>query len=312
MKNDHNTFYNLIELLKQYWIQQECIIFQPLDTPIGAGTFHNITFLGTIGPEPINAAYVQSCRRPSDGRYAKNPNRLQHYYQFQVIMKPPPENIQEIYLKSLNLLNIDEKLHDIRFVEDNWENPTLGAWGIGWEVWLNGMEITQFTYFQQVGGLECNPVTIEITYGLERIAMHMQKKFNVYDIIWQKNNNKVITYGDIFEHNEIEQSEYNFQKADINFLFNCFKQYELEAKQLMNLKKPLLLVAYEKILQANHIFNLLDSRKSISSNERQNYILRIRKLTANVAKEYLNSRKKLDFPLCQKKREKNDKKNIVN
>ncbi|QCI19715.1 MAG: glycine--tRNA ligase subunit alpha [Buchnera aphidicola (Brevicoryne brassicae)] len=312
MKNYHNTFYNLIKILTEYWIQQECIIFQPLDIPIGAGTFHNITFLGTIGPEPINAAYVQSCRRPSDGRYAKNPNRLQHYYQFQVIIKPPPKNIQEIYLQSLNLLNIDETLHDIRFVEDNWENPTLGAWGIGWEVWLNGMEITQFTYFQQVGGLECNPVTVEITYGLERISMHMQNKSNVYDLIWQRNKRKKITYGDLFKDNEIEQSQYNFQESSIDFLFNSFEQYELEAKKLMNLKKPLLLVAYEKTLQANHIFNLLDSRKSISSNERQNYILRIRKLTATIAKEYLNSRKKLGFPLCQNKREKNEKKNIIN
>ncbi|QCI22019.1 glycine--tRNA ligase subunit alpha [Buchnera aphidicola (Lipaphis pseudobrassicae)] len=291
MKNHKNTFYNLIQILKKYWIQQGCIIFQPLDIPIGAGTFHNATFLGAIGPEPISAAYIQSCRRPSDGRYAENPNRLQHYYQFQVIIKPPPENIQDIYLKSLNLLNIDEKLHDIRFVEDNWENPTLGAWGIGWEVWLNGMEITQFTYFQQVGGLECNPVTVEITYGLERISMHIQNKSNVYDLIWQQNENIKITYGDIFKENEIEQSQYNFQYSDINFLFDCFKEYELEAKRLMNLKKPLLLVSYEKILQANHIFNLLDSRKFISSSERQSYILRIRKLTSKIAKEYLKSRK---------------------
>ncbi len=311
MKNNYNTFYNLIEILKKYWIKQECTIFQPLDLPIGAGTFHNSTFLGTIGPEPINAAYVQACRRPSDGRYGENPNRLQHYYQFQVIIKPPPKNIQNIYLNSLNALNIDEKIHDIRFVEDNWENPTLGAWGIGWEVWLNGMEITQFTYFQQVGGLECNPVTIEITYGLERIAMHMQQKLNVYDLIWHENNNQKITYGDIFQQNEVEQSKYNFQYSDINFLFTSFEQYELEAKKLINLKKPLLLVAYEQILQANHIFNLLDSRKAISSNERQNYILRIRKLTTQVAKEYFNFRKTLNFPLCHTKREKNDKKNII-
>ncbi|ANZ22790.1 glycyl-tRNA synthetase subunit alpha [Buchnera aphidicola (Diuraphis noxia)] len=312
MKNHHNTFHNLIQNLTKYWIQQKCIIFQPLDIPIGAGTFHNITFLGTIGPEPINAAYIQSCRRPSDGRYAKNPNRLQHYYQFQVIIKPPPKNIQNIYLKSLNLLNIHEKLNDIRFVEDNWENPTLGAWGIGWEVWLNGMEITQFTYFQQVGGLECNPVTVEITYGLERIAMHIQNTSNVYDLIWQENKYKKITYGDIFKDNEIEQSAYNFQYSDINFLFSSFEKYELEAKKLMNLKKPLLLVSYEKTLQANHIFNLLDARKAISSNERQNYILRIRKLTAQIAIEYLNLRKKLGFPLCKKNREKNEEKNTIN
>ncbi|WAI11900.1 MAG: glycine--tRNA ligase subunit alpha [Buchnera aphidicola (Macrosiphum albifrons)] len=312
MKNNHNNFYSLITILQKYWLQQGCTIFQPLDLPIGAGTFHNITFLGTIGPEPINAAYVQACRRPSDGRYGENPNRLQHYYQFQVIIKPSLDNIQNLYLRSLNLLNIDEKIHDIRFVEDNWENPTLGAWGIGWEVWLNGMEITQFTYFQQVGGLECNPVSVEITYGLERIAMHMQNKSNVYDLVWNTHDNQKITYGDIFQQNEIEQSQYNFQYSDINFLFNAFEEYESEAKKLMKLKKPLLLVSYEKTLQANHIFNLLDARKAISSNERQNYILRIRKLTTEVAIKYLNMRKTLGFPLCQKKREKNDKKNIVN
>ncbi|QCI20874.1 glycine--tRNA ligase subunit alpha [Buchnera aphidicola (Hyperomyzus lactucae)] len=312
MKNYHNTFYSLITSLQKFWLEKECTIFQPLDLPIGAGTFHNTTFLGTIGPEPIHAAYIQSCRRPSDGRYGENPNRLQHYYQFQVIMKPPPRDIQKIYLHSLNLLNIDEKTNDIRFVEDNWENPTLGAWGIGWEVWLNGMEITQFTYFQQVGGLECNPVTIEITYGLERIAMYMQDKSTVYDLIWNKNKNHTITYGDIFQQNEIEQSKYNFQYSDTTFLFNSFEQYESEAKRLINLKKPLLLVSYEKILQANHIFNLLDARKAISSNERQNYILRIRKLTTQIAQEYLNLRKKLGFPLCHEKRKKNDKKSAVN
>ncbi|ACL29956.1 glycine--tRNA ligase subunit alpha [Buchnera aphidicola str. APS (Acyrthosiphon pisum)] len=312
MKNYHNNFHKLITILQEYWLQQGCTIFQPLDLPIGAGTFHNITFLGTIGPEPINAAYIQSCRRPSDGRYGENPNRLQHYYQFQVIIKPPPNNIQNIYLNSLYLLNIDEKIHDIRFVEDNWENPTLGAWGIGWEVWLNGMEITQFTYFQQVGGLECKPVSVEITYGLERIAMHMQNKSNVYDLIWNEYNHKKITYGDIFQQNEREQSQYNFQYSDVNFLFDCFKKYELEAKKLINLKEPLLLVSYEKILQANHIFNLLDARKSLSSNERQSYILRIRKLTSQVAIKYLNLRKNLGFPLCHKKREIHDKENIIN
>jgi len=307
-----NNFYNLMKTLQEYWSKQGCTIFQPLDLPIGAGTFHNITFLGTIGPEPIDAAYTQACRRPADGRYGENPNRLQHYYQFQVIIKPPPNNIQSIYLNSLNLLNIDEKIHDIRFVEDNWENPTLGAWGIGWEVWLNGMEITQFTYFQQVGGLECNPVSVEITYGLERIAMHMQNKTNVYDLIWNIHHNKKITYGDIFQKNEIEQSKYNFQHSDINFLFQSFEQYELEAKKLINLTQPLLLVSYEKILQANHIFNLLDARKAISSNERQNYILRIRKITTQIAKKYLHSRESLGFPLCHKKREENDQKNIIN
>jgi len=312
MPNYHHNFYNLIVILQEYWLKQGCTIFQPLDLPIGAGTFHNVTFFGTIGPEPINAAYVQGCRRPSDGRYGENPNRLQHYYQFQVIIKPSTENIQNLYLNSLNLLNIDETVNDIRFVEDNWENPTLGAWGIGWEVWLNGMEITQFTYFQQVGALECNPVTVEITYGLERIAMHMQNKSNVYDLTWNMHNNQKITYGDIFQENEIEQSYYNFEYSNINFLFNSFEEYELEAKNLINLKKPLLRVAYEKTLQANHIFNLLDARKSISSNERQNYILRIRKLTTQIAIKYLNLREKLGFPLCYKKREIHDKKNIIN
>ncbi|QCI23692.1 glycine--tRNA ligase subunit alpha [Buchnera aphidicola (Macrosiphoniella sanborni)] len=304
MKHNHNNFYNLIETLQKYWLKQGCTIFQPLDLPIGAGTFHKATFLGTIGPEPINAAYIQACRRPTDGRYGENPNRLQYYYQFQVIIKPPLDNIQNIYLNSLNLLNINEKKNDIRFVEDNWENPTLGAWGIGWEVWLNGMEITQFTYFQQVGGIECNPVTVEITYGLERIAMHMQNKSNVYDLIWNKHKDQKITYGDLFQDNEIEHSEYNFQFSDINFLFNVFEKYLSEAKKLINLKKPLLLVSYEQILQANHIFNLLDARNVISSNERQNYILRIRKLTTQIAKIYLYKREKLGFPLCSNKREK--------
>ncbi|QCI24793.1 glycine--tRNA ligase subunit alpha [Buchnera aphidicola (Rhopalosiphum padi)] len=292
MKNNHNNFSNLIKILQEYWTEQECTIFQPLDLPIGAGTFHNTTFFGTIGPEPIKAAYIQSCRRPTDGRYGKNPNRLQHYYQFQVIIKPPLKDIQNIYLKSLNLLKINEKNNDIRFVEDNWENPTLGAWGIGWEVWLNGMEITQFTYFQQVGGLECNPVTVEITYGLERIAMHMQNQSNVYDLVWNENKFKKITYGDIFQQNEIEQSKYNFEYSNVDLLFEYFQKYIFEAKNLIELKKPLLLVSYEKILQANHIFNLLDARKAISSSERQNYILKIRKLTKKIAQKYLHSRKK--------------------
>ncbi|QIQ41186.1 MAG: glycine--tRNA ligase subunit alpha [Buchnera aphidicola (Aphis urticata)] len=287
MKNHYNTFYNLIQILKKYWIEQECTIFQPLDLPMGAGTFHKITFLGAIGPKPIKAAYIQSCRRPTDGRYAKNPNRLQNYYQFQVIIKPPVDNIQNMYLESLNLLKIDEKNNDIRFIEDNWENPTLGARGIGWEVWLNGMEITQFTYFQQVGGIECNPVTVEITYGLERIAMHIQNQSNVYDLIWHSNRFQTITYGDIFKKNEIEQSKYNFEYSDIDLLFEYFEKYMFEANNLINLKQPLLLVAYEKTLQASHVFNLLDARKAIASSERQNYILKIRSLTKRIAKEYL-------------------------
>ncbi|QCI18697.1 glycine--tRNA ligase subunit alpha [Buchnera aphidicola] len=289
MQNYQNTFYNLVQTLKKYWKKQECTIFQPLDLPIGAGTFHNVTFFGALGSKPIKAAYIQCCRRPTDGRYGQNPNRLQNYYQFQVIIKPPVENIQNMYLESLNLLKIDEKNNDIRFIEDNWENPTLGAWGIGWEVWLNGMEITQFTYFQQVGAIECNPITIEITYGLERIAMHIQNKSNVYDLTWDSNNFQTITYGDIFKKNEIEQSKYNFEYSNINLLFEYFDKYILEADSLINLKEPLLLVGYEKILQANHIFNLLDSRKAISSSERQNYILKIRKITKNIAKKYLDS-----------------------
>lgn len=287
MKKNHNTFCNIIKILQEYWTEQECTIFQPLDLPIGAGTFHQTTFFGAIITEPIKAAYIQSCRRPTDGRYGKNPNRLQHYYQFQVIIKPPTKNIQHIYLESLNLLKIDEKSNDIRFVEDNWENPTLGAWGIGWEVWLNGMEITQFTYFQQVGGIECNPVAVEITYGLERIAMHMQNKSNVYDLIWNENKFKKITYGDIFQRNEMEQSTYNFEYSNISILFEYFEKNMFEAESLIKLTKPLLLVSYEKMLQANHIFNLLDSRKAISHNDRQNYILKIQKLTKKIAKKYL-------------------------
>ncbi|QNS01867.1 MAG: glycine--tRNA ligase subunit alpha [Buchnera aphidicola (Pentalonia nigronervosa)] len=292
MTENYNTFYSLITILKKYWIKHNCIIFQPLDLPIGAGTFHNVTFFGTIGPQPINAAYTQLCRRPTDGRYGTNPNRLQQYYQFQVIIKPPIKNIQNLYLESLNMLNIHEKDQDIRFVEDNWENPTLGAWGVGWEVWLNGMEVTQFTYFQQVGGLKCDPITIEITYGLERLAMHMQKKSNVYDLIWDRNQETKITYGDIFKQNEIEQSKYNFQHSNLKFLFYSFEENILEAENLIHLKQPLLLVAYEKTLCANHIFNLLDARKSISSNERQNYILKIRKTINKIAKKYFILKKK--------------------
>jgi len=293
MKINNNSFFNLIKILEKYWIEQECTIFQPLDLPVGAGTFHNVTFFKTIGSKPVKAAYIQSCRRPTDGRYGKNPNRLQHYYQFQVIIKPPLKNIQNLYLKSLNLLKINEKNNDIRFVEDNWENPTLGAWGMGWEVWLNGMEITQFTYFQQIGGLECNPVTVEITYGLERIAMHIQNQSNVYDLIWNENKFEKITYGDIFQKNELEQSRYNFEVANIDFLLEHFEKKIFEAKNLIKLEKPLLLVSYEKILQANHIFNLLDARKAISSSERQNYILKIRKVTKKIAQKYL---KKIIIP----------------
>lgn len=293
------TFQCLILTLQDYWAEQGCIIIQPLDIEVGAGTSHPITCLRAIGPEPIAAAYVQSSRRPNDGRYGVNPNRLQHYYQFQVIIKPSPKYMQDLYLNSLQQLGINSSIHDIRFVEDNWENPTLGAWGLGWEVWLNGMEITQFTYFQQVGGLECNPVMCEITYGLERLAMHIQGVESVYDIIWCDGPLGTTTYGDIYHQNEIEQSHYNFKYANIDFLFYCFDQYEQEAKALLVLEKPLLLPAYELILKASHTFNLLDARKAISITERQLYILRIRTLTKSIAESYYSYRAGLGFPMCK-------------
>ncbi|TEA26548.1 glycine--tRNA ligase subunit alpha [Candidatus Schmidhempelia bombi] len=300
-KFDVKTFQGLILTLQAYWANQGCTIIQPLDMEVGAGTSHPMTSLRALGPEPIRAAYVQPSRRPTDGRYGENPNRLQHYYQFQVILKPSPENIQELYLGSLQQLGLDPTIHDIRFVEDNWENPTLGAWGLGWEVWLNGMEITQFTYFQQVGGLECNPVTGEITYGLERLAMYIQGVDSVYDLVWNKSpTGLVTTYGDVFHQNEVEQSTYNFEYANIDFLFYSFDQHEAEAKYLLEQEKPLPLPAYERILKAAHCFNLLDARKAISVTERQRYILRIRTLTKMVAEAYYASREALGFPMCQK------------
>ncbi|XAJ85502.1 glycine--tRNA ligase subunit alpha [Buchnera aphidicola (Formosaphis micheliae)] len=284
MKN--NTFYNVICILQNYWLKHGCTVIQPYDIPIGAGTFHNQTFFGSIGAKPFSIAYVQSSRRPADGRYGKNPNRLQHYYQFQVAIKPAPNNIQDIYLDSLTALQIDSTINDIRFVEDNWKNPTLGASGIGWEIWLNGMEITQFTYFQKVGGIECNPITVEITYGLERINMHIQNKNNVYDILWN-NLPKKITYGDLFLHNELEQSLYNFQYADLNILNTLFEQYTKESIRLLNLSNnSLILPSYEHILYAIHIFNVLDARKALSITERQKYILYIRKITKEIAHKY--------------------------
>ncbi|UDG80781.1 Glycine--tRNA ligase alpha subunit [Candidatus Hartigia pinicola] len=299
-KIDIKTFQGLILTLQNYWADQGCTIVQPLDMEVGAGTAHYITHLRALGPEPIAAAYLQPCRRPTDGRYGENPNRLQHYYQFQVIIKPSPENIQELYLKSLKELEINLTIHDIRFVEDNWENPTLGASGLGWEVWLNGMEVTQFTYFQQIGGLECKPVTSEITYGLERLSMYIQKVDSVYDLLWCNSLFGHITYGDIHLQNEIEQSAYNFKYANINFLFKCFDEYESESRYLLSLETPLPLPAYERILKAGHIFNLLDARKAISITERQRYILRIRTLSKKVAEVYYASRKALGFPLCFK------------
>lgn len=259
---------------------------QPFDMEIGAGTYHPITFLKALESKPIFAAYVQPSRRPIDGRYGKNQNRLQHYYQFQVIMKPSPNNIQNLYLNSLKNIGIDFNIHDIRFVEDNWENPTLASWGLGWEVWINGMEITQFTYFQQVGGLTCNPIMGEITYGIERLSMYLQNVSSVYDLVWSKNPSGITTYRDLFYKNEIEQSKYNFEYADINFLIFCFEQYEKEINILLKLKKPIYLPAYELIIKTSHIFNLLESRKAISVTERKNFIKRISTLTKVLAKNY--------------------------
>ena len=269
---------------------------QPLDLEVGAGTFHPATFLRAIGPESWNTAYVQPCRRPTDGRYGENPNRLQHYYQFQVILKPSPQNIQTVYLESLEYLGIDMSVHDVRFVEDNWESPTLGAWGLGWEVWLNGMEVTQFTYFQQVGGLECHPVSGEITYGIERIAMYLQGVDSIYDIIWTDGPEGSVSYGDVFKQNEVEMSAYNFEHADTRLLFKYFDDSEQQCRTLI--EKGLALPAYEQVLKASHHFNLLDARKAISVTERQRFILKVRSLARLVAEAYFESRKRLGFPLA--------------
>ncbi|WBF65381.1 MAG: glycine--tRNA ligase subunit alpha [Candidatus Kinetoplastibacterium crithidii] len=294
------TFQQIIFNLQQYWNKQGCIILQPYDMEIGAGTSHTATFLRAIGPEPWRAAYVQPSRRPKDGRYGKNPNRLQQYYQFQVILKPSPLNIIDLYIESLKELGINPIDHDIRFIEDNWENPTLGAWGLGWEVWLNGMEITQFTYFQQIGGMDCNPTTGEITYGLERLAMYLQNVNNIYDITWTRNNHDIsISYGDIHLQNEQEQSKFNFEYASIEMLFNHFNDYENEAQKLVELSLPI--PAYERTLKAAHIFNLLDSRGAISVTERASYIGRIRNLSRSIANAYYISREKIEFPLISKK-----------
>ena len=294
--NDVSTFQGLILALQEYWANQGCILLQPLDQEVGAGTFHPATFLRSIGPEPWNTAYVQPSRRPTDGRFGENPNRLQHYYQFQVALKPSPENIQELYLGSLRYLGFDLLEHDIRFVEDNWESPTLGAWGLGWEVWLNGMEVTQFTYFQQVGGIECKPVTGEITYGLERIAMYLQAKASVFDLVWTKGPFGTVTYGDVFHQNEVEMSAFNFEHANVEFLFKGFDTYEQECQKLIALNLPL--PAYEMVLKASHTFNLLDARHAISVTERQRYILRVRNLAKSVAEAYYARRESLGFPMC--------------
>jgi len=294
---DLSTFQGLIFALQQFWAQRGCVILQPLDMEIGAGTFHPATFLRAIGPESWSSAYVQPCRRPTDGRYGENPNRLQHYYQFQVVLKPSPDNIQDLYLDSLRALGIDPLIHDIRFVEDNWESPTLGAWGLGWEVWMNGMEVTQFTYFQQVGGLECYPVTGEITYGLERLAMYLQGVDSIFDLVWTCNPaaNKV-TYGDVFHQNEVEMSRYNFNEADVPFLFATFDTCERESQRLIGQGLPL--PAYELVMKASHAFNLLDARHAVSVTERQRFILRVRALSRVVAEAYFRSRLRLGFPLA--------------
>ncbi len=289
------TFQGLILALQAYWAEQGCVILQPYDMEVGAGTFHVATFLRSIGPEPWSAAYVQPSRRPTDGRYGENPNRLQHYYQFQVAIKPSPADLQALYLGSLEALGIDPLEHDIRFVEDNWESPTLGAWGLGWEVWLNGMEVTQFTYFQQVGGLDCSPVTGEITYGLERIAMYLQGVESVYDLVWTDGPLGRITYGDVFHQNEVEMSRYNFEHADTAVLFRHFDEWEAACQRLIAAGLPL--PAYEMVLKASHTFNLLDARRAISVTERARFIGRVRGMARSVAETYYASREQLGFPM---------------
>ena len=299
MSHTKPTFQQIIQTLQQYWGDHGCVLMQPIDLEVGAGTSHVATCLRAIGPEPWNAAYVQPSRRPKDGRYGENPNRLQHYYQYQVALKPSPLNIQDLYLDSLRALGIDPAVHDIRFVEDDWENPTLGAWGLGWEVWLDGMEVTQFTYFQQVGGLDCKPVLGEITYGLERLAMYLQDVENVYDLIWAVYpDGTEVTYRDVYHQNEVEQSRYNFEFANVEFLFGQFGNYESEARRLT--EAGLVLPAYEMVLKAAHTFNLLDARGAISVTERAAYIGRIRNLSRSVAHAYHASREALGFPLLRR------------
>ncbi len=286
------TFQQLILRLQHYWDKQGCALLQPYDMEVGAGTSHTATFLRALGPEPWRAAYVQPSRRPKDGRYGENPNRLQHYYQFQVVLKPSPLNILDLYIASLEAIGIDPAAHDIRFVEDDWENPTLGAWGLGWEVWLNGMEVTQFTYFQQVGGIDCKPITGEITYGIERLAMYLQDVENVFDLMWTPG----VTYRDVFHQNEVEQSAYNFELSNAGMLFEHFGHYESEAQRLIGAR--LALPAYEMVLKAAHSFNLLDARGAISVTERAAYIGRIRNLARSVSQAYFDSRLRQNFPLC--------------
>ena len=288
------TFQQLILRLNDFWDKHGCALLQPYDMEVGAGTFHTATFLRAIGPEPWKAAYVQPSRRPKDGRYGENPNRLQHYYQYQVALKPSPANIQDLYLDSLVAIGVDPKAHDIRFVEDDWESPTLGAWGLGWEVWLDGMEVTQFTYFQEVGSLPCKPVLGEITYGLERLAMYLQEKESIYDLVWTPG----VSYGDVYHQNEVEQSKYNFEHANVELLLRLFTDFEGEAKRLIG--AGLALPSYEMVMKCSHIFNLLDARGAISVTERAAYIGRVRALSRLVAQAYYDSREALGFPMLTK------------
>jgi len=287
------SFQNLILKLQTFWASKGCTLLQPFDMEMGAGTFHPATFLRAIGPEPWKAAYVQPSRRPTDGRYGENPNRLQHYYQFQVILKPSPKDIQDLYLESLTEIGIDLAVHDVRFVEDNWESPTLGAWGLGWEIWLNGMEVSQFTYFQQIGGLACKPVSGELTYGLERLAMYLQGVDSVFDLVWTEG----VSYGDVFHQNEVEQSTYNFEIADTDVLFKQFDEAESMNEQLI--EKALPYPAYEQVMKASHLFNLLDARHAISVTDRARFIRRVRAMSQKVAQTYFDSRKALGFPMVQ-------------
>ncbi|QJB57807.1 glycine--tRNA ligase subunit alpha [Pseudodesulfovibrio sp. zrk46] len=288
------NFQNVILTLQDFWSKYGCAVVQPMDIECGAGTFNPSTFFRVIGPEPWKTAYVEPSRRPTDGRYGENPNRLQHYYQFQVILKPSPDNIQELYLESLSALGIDAKAHDIRFVEDDWESPTLGAWGLGWEVWLNGMEVTQFTYFQQVGGIDLKPVSVEITYGLERICMYLQEKESVYDLKW----NDEITYGNVFHQNEVEMSKYNFELSNADMLFDLFNKYEAECLNLCEEGLPW--PAYDCCLKCSHSFNMLDARGAISITERATYIGRVRNLASKIARLYADQREEMGYPMLKK------------
>jgi len=288
------NFQDIIIRLEKFWAEQNCVIQQPYDIEVGAGTMNPATTLRVLGPEPWRVAYVEPSRRPTDGRYGENPNRLQHYYQYQVIIQPSPDDIQDIYLASLKALGIEPEEHDIRFVEDDWESPTIGAWGLGWEVWLDGMEITQFTYFQQVGGIDMTPVPVELTYGIERIAMFVQKVDNVYDLTWVGN----VTYGDVHHRSEVEFSTYNFEVADTDMLFDLFSRYEAEA--MRSLEAGLVLPAYDYVLKCSHTFNLLDARNAISVTERTGYISRVRNIAGKCCKAYCMQRKDLSYPLMHK------------